>query len=81
MQNAGMTNPQQSGQNPEATSDARTHASHIRQMLGQVVQHARQDEGRVDDPKAKALFETTAETLQGLMKAYEDYERDLPEWH
>jgi hypothetical protein len=49
-------------------------------MLGQVVQHARDDEDRVSEPKAKALFETTAETLQGLMKAYEDYERNLPEW-
>lgn len=80
MQNPASTNPQASGPNPEATSNARPHVVHIRQMLAQVVQHTREDEGRVTDPKAKALFETTAETLLGLMKAYEDYERNLPEW-
>lgn len=66
--------------NPEATPNARYHAAHIRQMLSDVVTHARQDIERVHDPKAQALFETTAETLLGLMKAYEDFERNLPEW-
>ena len=30
---------------------------------------------RVRDPKAQALFETTAEVLDGLWKAYDDFER------
>jgi hypothetical protein len=81
MQNAGMSNPQQFGQNLETTSDALTHVTHIRQMLSQVVQHCREDQTRVDEPMARALFETTAEALLGLMKAYEDYEQNLPEWH
>lgn len=67
-------------QNPEATSNPQYHVAHIRQMLGDIVTHARQDISRVHDPKAQALFETTAETLLGLMKAYEDYERNMPEW-
>jgi hypothetical protein len=28
---------------------------------------------QVNEPKAQALFETTAEVLLGLKKAYEDY--------
>lgn len=80
MQNPASNTTQASGPNAESTSNPRVHAAHIRQMLAQVVQHTREDEGRVTDPKAKALFETTAETLLGLMKAYEDYERNLPEW-
>ena len=80
MQDTVFTTPQQYGPDAETTSDARVHAAHIRQMLSQVVTHARQDQDRVNDPMARALFETTAEALLGLIKAFEDYERDLPEW-
>jgi hypothetical protein len=31
--------------------------------------------GKVDDPKAQALFETTAEVLGGLVVAFEHFER------
>ncbi|PYY05213.1 MAG: hypothetical protein DMG69_27845 [Acidobacteria bacterium] len=34
--------------------------------------HTREDVGKINDPKAQALFETTAEVLTGLSKAYED---------
>jgi hypothetical protein len=40
-------------------------------MLNSVVQHAREDVEKVTDPKARPLFETTAEVLEGLMGAYE----------
>jgi hypothetical protein len=30
---------------------------------------------KVSDPKAQALFETTAEVLKGLVKAYDDFEQ------
>jgi hypothetical protein len=39
------------------------------------MEHARQDVAKVDDPKAQALFETTAEVLAGLKKAYEHFEQ------
>jgi hypothetical protein len=35
----------------------------------------RQDIEKVDDPKLKAMFETSAEVLGGLVKAFLDYER------
>jgi hypothetical protein len=43
-------------------------------MLGDIVQHTREDISKVNEPKAQALFETTAEVLIGLQKAFSDYE-------
>ncbi len=62
-----------------STSDPHFHVDNIRGMLDQVAQHAREDAGKVDDARAKALFETTAETLQGLIKAYDHYEQGREE--
>ena len=56
-------------------SDPRHHTAKIKDMLAEVMQHAREDVPKIDDPKAQALFETTAEVLGGLIKAYDDYER------
>ena len=43
-------------------------------MLSDVITHVREDVDRVSEPKAQALFETTAEVLIGLRTAYEHYE-------
>lgn len=60
---------------PESnSSDPRVRVANIRQMLQDVKEHARTDVSKVDDPRARALFEVTAEVLQGLMKAYEHFE-------
>ena len=48
----------------------------IKGGLRALIGHLRDDVKTVDDPKAKALFETAAETLGGLLQAFEDYERD-----
>lgn len=55
-------------------SDPRYHTRNIRRMLDDVSQHVRDDVTKVSDPKAQALFETTAEVLDGLNKAYRDFE-------
>jgi hypothetical protein len=61
--------------------DPRHHTAKLRQMLSEIIEHARQDVGKVNDPKAQALFETTAEVLSGLEKAFEDFEqRAGPAW-
>jgi len=39
-----------------------------------VVSHAREAIGKIREPKAEALFETTAEVCTGLIKAYDDCE-------
>jgi len=56
-------------------SDPRYHTEGIRGMLRDMITHLRQDIDKVDEPKAQALFETSAEVLEGLMKAYEHYEQ------
>jgi hypothetical protein len=62
-----------------AESDPRHHAIKIRSMLGDIRDHLREDVGKVEDPRAEALFETTAEVLGGLIAAYEHYERGAEE--
>jgi hypothetical protein len=48
-------------------------------MLDDVRDHLREDVGKVEDPRAEALFEATAEVLGGLITAYEHYERGTEE--
>jgi hypothetical protein len=50
-------------------------SANIREMLSNVIEHAREDINKVDDPSARALFETTAEVLIGLRTAYEHFEQ------
>jgi len=54
--------------------DPRHHTIKIKAMLNDAMTHAREDVSQVNDPKAEALFETTAEVLQGLVKSYEHFE-------
>jgi hypothetical protein len=65
----------------EPVADPRYHTARIRQMLIELAQHARDDVGQIDEPRAQALFETTAEVLQGLARAYEHYDAGSePAW-
>ena len=62
--------------------DPRQHSANLRRMLTEVIEHTRQDIGRVTDPKAQALFETIAETLTSLRQACQDYEKTNElAWH
>jgi len=47
----------------------------MKQRLDETVAHLRQDIEKVDEPQLKAMFETSAEVLAGLSKAFSDYER------
>jgi hypothetical protein len=60
-------------------NDARHHTSKVRDMLDEVAQQARQEIAKVSDPRAQALFETTAEVVLGLRKAYDDFEEGTEE--
>jgi hypothetical protein len=51
------------------------HTQKMRQRLEETIQHLRADIGKVDEPQLKAMFETAAEVLVGLVKAFQDYER------
>jgi hypothetical protein len=53
----------------------------MRQRLETLVIDLRADLKRMDDPQFKALFETAAEVLTGLGKAFADFEKkEEPAW-
>jgi hypothetical protein len=54
--------------------DPRHHTQKMRKALDDIRNHLREDIGKVDEPQLKAMFETSAEVLAGLSKAFEDYE-------
>ncbi|HEX7021436.1 MAG TPA: hypothetical protein VF171_01170 [Trueperaceae bacterium] len=62
-----------------AISKAKQHSEKAREMLQDAVRQLRQDVGEVDDPRAKALFETSAEVLIGLQTAFDHYEQGKEE--
>ena len=51
------------------------HTQRIKARMGQLIEHLREDVGKITEPKAQALFETSAEVLTGLVKAFNDYEK------
>jgi hypothetical protein len=56
-------------------SEVRHHAQKIQQRLQEIRDHLGQDIEKVDGPQLKAMFETSAEVLGGLIKAFRDYEQ------
>ncbi len=61
--------------------DPRVHARNIKRELHELAGHLRRDVERVEDPRAQALFETTAEVVLGLEKAFGDFDqRNEPAW-
>jgi hypothetical protein len=64
-----------------AETDPRHHTEKIKGLLHEAMQNIREDVSRVSDPKAQALFETSAEVLGGLITAYEHFEqKSEPAW-
>lgn len=62
-------------------SDPLRHTAKIQVRLTDLAEHLRGDVQKVDEPRAKALFETAAEVLLGLRNAFADYEKgDEPAW-
>jgi hypothetical protein len=55
-------------------SDPRHHTANVGRMLEELIAHLREDLGKINEPKAQALFETSAEVLEGLRTAFEHYE-------
>jgi hypothetical protein len=60
-----------------STADRNLH-HHVQKMqtaLVEIKTHLREDIEKVDEPQLKAMFETSAEVLGGLIKAFDDYEK------
>ena len=61
--------------------DPRHHTQKMQARLQETMDHLREDIEKVDEPQFKAMFETAAEVLGGLKKAFSDYEkRNEPAW-
>jgi len=61
-----------------ASADESNPIHHTRKMTArfeETIQHLRADIEKVDEPRFRAMFETAAEVLGGLAKAFKDYER------
>jgi cytoplasmic iron level regulating protein YaaA (DUF328/UPF0246 family) len=57
------------------------HTQKMQKRLTETMQHLREDIEKVDEPELKAMFETSAEVLGGLVKAFRDYEqKNEPAW-
>jgi hypothetical protein len=57
-----------------ASKDPRAHTANVRKEFRQLIDHLRSDMDKISDPKAQALFETTAEVISGLDTAFKHYE-------
>jgi hypothetical protein len=55
--------------------DPRHHAQKMQKAMQDINDHLRKDIETVDEPQLKAMFETAAEVLGGLIKAFRDYEQ------
>ena len=60
---------------PYSKNNPIRHTQKIKAKMRQLIDHLREDVGKVTEPKARALFETSAEVLTGLVKAFDDYEK------
>jgi hypothetical protein len=59
----------------ETDHDPCHHTQKMQNRLQEIIDHLRNDIGKVDEPRLKAMFETGAEVLTGLKKAFSDYEQ------
>jgi len=65
----------------EKRGDPHHHVSNVEARFAELIEHLREDVKKIDEPRAKALFETSAEVLGGLKKAFHDYEqKNEPAW-
>ena len=61
--------------NPPLENNPIRHTHKIKAQMRQIIKHLREDVGKVTEARAEALFETSAEVLTGLVKAFVDYEQ------
>ena len=58
----------------EQEGHPRHHTAKMKAELERLAGHMREDIAKVDDPRFKAMFETSAEVLGGIVKAFSDFE-------
>ncbi len=58
-----------------AEAVAQNHTQKMQRRLKDTIADLRRDIDDVEEPKLRAMFETSAEVLGGLVKAFQDYEQ------
>jgi len=58
-----------------SASDPRAHTQRMEKVFHDTAAHLREDVQVIEDARARALFETAAEVLGGLEKAFRDYDK------
>jgi hypothetical protein len=77
----GQMTQQRGDEMARTDHDPQHHTQMMQRRLQETVQHLREDIEKVDEPQLKAMFETSAEVLGGLIKAFRDYEEKTePAW-
>ena len=72
--------PSQSGSEAD-TRDPLHHVHLVEKRFEELIDHLRQDVQKIKEPRARALFETSAEVIGGLKKAFQDYKsKNEPAW-
>lgn len=57
------------------------HTQNMEARLHEIADHLREDIRVIEDPRAKAMFETAAEVIGGLEKAFHDFDaKQEPAW-
>lgn len=59
----------------EAAENPRAYTQRMEKVFHDTAAELRSDVASVHDPRARALFETAAEVLGGLEKAFHDYDK------
>ena len=60
---------------PSDDKNPRHHTQKMQKALQEIKDHLREDIEKVEEPQLKAMFETSAEVLGGLIKAFSDNEK------
>jgi hypothetical protein len=60
--------------------DPLEHTVRLKEQMKELITHLREDVSKVDEPQAKAMFELSAEVIEGLHKAFTEYESRNEAW-
>jgi len=72
---------QQKSAAPSDQKSPHHHVQNVSKRFQDLIDHLRSDIEKIEEPRAKAMFETSAEVLGGLKKAFHDYETENePAW-
>jgi hypothetical protein len=66
-------------QKNEDTTSTQYRVERVHDEIQALIDHVRRDIAPIEDDRAKALFETTAEVLAGLRTAFEHYQEKREE--